>query len=179
MRGRLWRALTRLFRLSRLARRCWQRAERSISDAILRKFLLFTHHLRGAITAFTKAVSEGKSGRFTAIAVVGGRGHVFRLLPALRLCRQVIPGNSVSTISASCSAGRTEQSGVHARQLLPEASRCKGGTSSISGYKRGIYMKAKDYRLIEAYMLSCMRDSAHDREHIYRSAVCGAGYRLI
>ena len=29
-------------------------------------------------------------------------------------------------------------------------------------------MKTKDYRLIEAYMLSCMRDSAHDREHIYR-----------
>lgn len=29
-------------------------------------------------------------------------------------------------------------------------------------------MKTKDYRLIEAYMLSCMWDSAHDREHIYR-----------
>lgn len=26
----------------------------------------------------------------------------------------------------------------------------------------------KDYAKIEAYMLECMRDSAHDREHIYR-----------
>lgn len=26
----------------------------------------------------------------------------------------------------------------------------------------------KDYDKTEAYMLQCMRDSAHDREHIYR-----------
>lgn len=26
----------------------------------------------------------------------------------------------------------------------------------------------KDYKKIEAYMLECMRDSAHDRDHIYR-----------
>ena len=29
-------------------------------------------------------------------------------------------------------------------------------------------MKKEDYNLIETYMLSCMDDSAHDREHIYR-----------
>ncbi len=29
-------------------------------------------------------------------------------------------------------------------------------------------MKRKDYELIEGYMLSCMKDSAHDKEHIYR-----------
>ncbi|MBE6720530.1 MAG: HD domain-containing protein [Ruminococcaceae bacterium] len=29
-------------------------------------------------------------------------------------------------------------------------------------------MTDKDYRLIENYMLSCMADSAHDKEHIYR-----------
>lgn len=29
-------------------------------------------------------------------------------------------------------------------------------------------MKKEDYRLIEGYMLNCMSDSAHDKEHIYR-----------
>lgn len=29
-------------------------------------------------------------------------------------------------------------------------------------------MKKETYKLIEAYMLSCMEDSAHDKEHIYR-----------
>ncbi len=29
-------------------------------------------------------------------------------------------------------------------------------------------MKQSDYSLIESYMLACMQDSAHDREHIYR-----------
>ncbi len=29
-------------------------------------------------------------------------------------------------------------------------------------------MKSKDYALIENYMLSCMKDSAHDKEHVYR-----------
>lgn len=29
-------------------------------------------------------------------------------------------------------------------------------------------MKTKDYQLIEKYMLECMQDSAHDKEHIYR-----------
>lgn len=29
-------------------------------------------------------------------------------------------------------------------------------------------MKKKDYQLLENYMYSCMGDSAHDREHIYR-----------
>ena len=29
-------------------------------------------------------------------------------------------------------------------------------------------MERRNYRLIESYMLSCMRDSAHDKEHIYR-----------
>lgn len=29
-------------------------------------------------------------------------------------------------------------------------------------------MDAKTYRLLEKYMLDCMRDSAHDREHVYR-----------
>lgn len=29
-------------------------------------------------------------------------------------------------------------------------------------------MKKKEYDLIESYMLSCMGDSAHDKEHIYR-----------
>ena len=29
-------------------------------------------------------------------------------------------------------------------------------------------MKRADYRLMEDYMLSCMGDSAHDKEHIYR-----------
>lgn len=29
-------------------------------------------------------------------------------------------------------------------------------------------MNRRDYELIEAYMLTCMRDSAHDKEHIYR-----------
>ena len=29
-------------------------------------------------------------------------------------------------------------------------------------------MNRRDYDLIEAYMLTCMRDSAHDKEHIYR-----------
>lgn len=29
-------------------------------------------------------------------------------------------------------------------------------------------MKQKEYELIEQYMLSCMGDSAHDKEHIYR-----------
>lgn len=31
-----------------------------------------------------------------------------------------------------------------------------------------IKMKKEDYTLIENYMLSCMKDSAHDKEHIYR-----------
>ena len=29
-------------------------------------------------------------------------------------------------------------------------------------------MKTEDYHVIETYMLECMQDSAHDREHIYR-----------
>ena len=29
-------------------------------------------------------------------------------------------------------------------------------------------MKQETYDLIEAYMRSCMDDSAHDREHVYR-----------
>lgn len=29
-------------------------------------------------------------------------------------------------------------------------------------------MKASDYARIERYMQSCMADSAHDKEHIYR-----------
>lgn len=29
-------------------------------------------------------------------------------------------------------------------------------------------MNRADYRLMEDYMLSCMGDSAHDKEHIYR-----------
>lgn len=29
-------------------------------------------------------------------------------------------------------------------------------------------MKIKDFKLIENYMLTCMQDSAHDKEHIYR-----------
>ena len=29
-------------------------------------------------------------------------------------------------------------------------------------------MKQKTYSLLENYMLSCMEDSAHDKEHIYR-----------
>ena len=29
-------------------------------------------------------------------------------------------------------------------------------------------MKQKDYQCWESYMLSCMGDTAHDREHIYR-----------
>ena len=29
-------------------------------------------------------------------------------------------------------------------------------------------MKIEDYRMIEQYMLECMQDSAHDKEHIYR-----------
>lgn len=29
-------------------------------------------------------------------------------------------------------------------------------------------MKKKDFELIEKYMLQCMSDSAHDREHVYR-----------
>lgn len=29
-------------------------------------------------------------------------------------------------------------------------------------------MKISDYKLIEKYMLACMTDSAHDKEHIYR-----------
>jgi len=29
-------------------------------------------------------------------------------------------------------------------------------------------MKRETYRIIEAYMLRCMADSAHDREHVYR-----------
>jgi uncharacterized protein len=29
-------------------------------------------------------------------------------------------------------------------------------------------MRKSDYKLIENYMLSCMKDSAHDKEHIYR-----------
>ena len=29
-------------------------------------------------------------------------------------------------------------------------------------------MKKETYELIENYMLSCMEDSAHDTEHIYR-----------
>ena len=29
-------------------------------------------------------------------------------------------------------------------------------------------MKKSEYKLIEEYMLSCMEDSAHDKEHIYR-----------
>lgn len=40
-------------------------------------------------------------------------------------------------------------------------------------------MKTSDYRLMERYMLACMQDSAHDREHIYRvlyAAMEIAGY---
>lgn len=29
-------------------------------------------------------------------------------------------------------------------------------------------MKKEDYALVESYMLSCMEDSAHDKEHVYR-----------
>ena len=29
-------------------------------------------------------------------------------------------------------------------------------------------MKKETYNLIESYMLSCMEDSAHDKDHIYR-----------
>ena len=29
-------------------------------------------------------------------------------------------------------------------------------------------MTTADYKKIEAYMLECMQDSAHDREHVYR-----------
>ena len=29
-------------------------------------------------------------------------------------------------------------------------------------------MKREDYALIEGYMLDCMKDSAHDKEHVYR-----------
>ena len=29
-------------------------------------------------------------------------------------------------------------------------------------------MKKENYELMENYMLSCMEDSAHDKEHIYR-----------
>ena len=29
-------------------------------------------------------------------------------------------------------------------------------------------MKKSDFELIEKYMLDCMKDSAHDKEHIYR-----------
>jgi uncharacterized protein len=29
-------------------------------------------------------------------------------------------------------------------------------------------MKIEDYQLVEKYMLECMRDSAHDKEHIFR-----------
>ena len=29
-------------------------------------------------------------------------------------------------------------------------------------------MKKEDFKLIEGYMLECMKDSAHDKEHIYR-----------
>lgn len=29
-------------------------------------------------------------------------------------------------------------------------------------------MKKEEYRKIEAYMLSCMQDSAHDKDHVYR-----------
>lgn len=29
-------------------------------------------------------------------------------------------------------------------------------------------MTEKTYKLIENYMLTCMKDSAHDKEHIYR-----------
>ena len=29
-------------------------------------------------------------------------------------------------------------------------------------------MKTQEYELIERYMLDCMSDSAHDKDHIYR-----------
>lgn len=35
-----------------------------------------------------------------------------------------------------------------------------------NGDKKG--MTVKDYEKTEAYMLSCMNDSAHDKEHVYR-----------
>lgn len=40
-------------------------------------------------------------------------------------------------------------------------------------------MKKRDYQLIEEYMLECMKDSAHDKDHIYRvlyTALDIAGY---
>jgi uncharacterized protein len=39
-------------------------------------------------------------------------------------------------------------------------------------------MDKKTYQLIEDYMLSCMGDSAHDKEHIYRVLLICAGNRL-
>ena len=35
-----------------------------------------------------------------------------------------------------------------------------------NGDKKG--MTVKDYEKTESYMLSCMNDSAHDKEHVYR-----------
>ncbi len=43
-------------------------------------------------------------------------------------------------------------------------------TAENAGILRGngVMMKKEDYELVENYMLSCMEDSAHDKEHIYR-----------
>lgn len=89
MRGRLWRALTRPIPAFRLARRCWQRAERSISDAILKIPPIHPPFARSG-TAFAKAVSEGERA-FIAIAVVGGKeGTCSGFCPPCGVCRQVM-----------------------------------------------------------------------------------------
>lgn len=43
-------------------------------------------------------------------------------------------------------------------------------TAENAGILRGngVMMKKEDYELVENYMLSCMEDSAHDKEHFYR-----------
>lgn len=46
------------------------------------------------------------------------------------------------------------------------------GKSEMTRYRHflseGLFMDRESYCLMENYMLSCMEDSAHDREHVYR-----------
>ena len=42
------------------------------------------------------------------------------------------------------------------------------GFTPASHFGRRISMNRENYSLMENYMLSCMEDSAHDREHVYR-----------